>query len=138
MEQYTGRCHCGRIKIESEGSAERVSYCHCDCCRRSTGAPLSVYVAYPNHAVRYFGERPESFESSPGIHRSFCARCGTSIAYQDDRLPGMTYFHVGVFDTPQAFEPTLHGFFAEKLFWLELADHGERHPGTTVSREPSA
>ena len=36
----TGRCHCGAISYSVEGEAAHHAICHCDDCRRWSGAPM--------------------------------------------------------------------------------------------------
>ena len=67
------------------------------------------------------GERT-TFASSPGVTRSFCARCGTPLAYESVRAQGELHLYLGGFDAPQLFVPQLHVHYAEHLPWLELND----------------
>ena len=41
-EVYSGRCLCGAIKFEARGKPKGIFWCHCDSCRRHTGAPCKV------------------------------------------------------------------------------------------------
>ncbi len=62
------------------------------------------------------------YESSPGVRRSFCGRCGASISYEDERLPGEVYLMVGAFDEPGEFAPTDHSWASRALAGTAIPD----------------
>lgn len=95
---------------------------------------MTTFVGCSSDEVRMLGESPEVYFSSPGIRRSFCGSCGTSLAYEDERLPGEIYFLVGVFDEPDKFEPERHSWFSQKLNWLHLGDDAPRHQESSRPR----
>lgn len=128
-----GGCYCGDIRIRATGQPIYVSYCHCRDCRKSSGAPVTVFVGYRRSQVETRGE-PGIYNSSPGIQRSFCTVCGTPISYEDDRLPEEVYLTVGVFDEPEQFEPWLHGWTSQSLSWLRTEDDLPRYEGTSRTR----
>ena len=54
----TGGCLCGSVRYEARGAPLTVAYCHCLSCRRHTGAPLVVWVAFESDRVHHpNGER---------------------------------------------------------------------------------
>ena len=91
----------------------------CQSCRRHTGAPVSAYAGFEVAKVRFTGELCH-FESSPGVRRGFCGRCGSTLTYQGDRWPGEIHLHVGAFDDAATLPPTGHAFADERLPWLKL------------------
>jgi hypothetical protein len=50
-ETYLGRCLCGAVRFEARGRPKGVFWCHCNSCRRHSGAPVSVFVGFENNAV---------------------------------------------------------------------------------------
>jgi hypothetical protein len=64
-------------------------------------------------------------ESSPGVFRSFCTRCGTPMAYETDELPEEIHLYLGTLDHPEAMRPKLEVFCRERLPWLKLTVDGE-------------
>jgi hypothetical protein len=115
-----GRCLCGNIRFTADGPPKWTSYCHCQSCRRHTGAPVSAYAGFETAKVRFSGGALSYFESSPGVRRGFCGRCGSTLTYEGDRWPGEVHLHVGAFDDPTALAPTGHAFADERLPWLKL------------------
>lgn len=103
-----GGCQCGAVGIRAHGRPADTVYCHCRDCRRSSGAPVSLFAGYRTEQVRTERGTPKVYASSPGVTRSFCEDCGTPLSYEDERLPGEVYVPVGVFEDPEPFEPEAH------------------------------
>jgi hypothetical protein len=130
----SGGCRCGAIRLLASGQPLSVIYCHCKDCRRSSGAPVSLFAGYRTGQVEMERGTPKGYVSSPGIKRSFCAECGTPLSYEDRRLEGEVYLHVGVFDDPQTFEPEVHDWVSQKLSWFDLRDDLPRYEESSVPR----
>lgn len=129
-----GGCRCGDVRLAAHGEPDAVVYCHCGDCRRSSGAPLSVFVGYAVGWIEMNRGTPKVYESGPGVRRSFCGDCGTPMFYEDERIPGEIYVHIGVFDEPDRFEPAAHSWFSRKLPWLEIQDDLPRHEKSSHPR----
>ena len=78
--------------------------------------------------LKFSGDRCR-YESSPGVTRSHCARCGTPIGYETVRRPAEIDLYVNAFDHPEAFVPQAHVHFAEHLPWFDTRDELPRIPG---------
>jgi len=121
-DQFEGSCICGAVRFVATGQPKWVVWCHCQSCRRHSGAPVSVFVAFERAAYSVIkGEITES-NSSAGTRRGFCAKCGSTLTCESDRLPTETHFHVGAFDQAALLEPTRHIFPEERLPWLHLGE----------------
>jgi len=129
-----GGCRCGAVMVRASGDPTVVVYCHCRDCRRSSGAPVSLWAGYRAERVGLTGGEPKVYESSPGIYRSFCGACGTPISFEDERLPGETYLPVGVFDDPESFEPEKHDWVSRRLSWFDVRDGLLRHKQSSIPR----
>lgn len=126
-----GRCACGTIEFTAEPEDFWVCYCHCDDCKKATGAPVSTYVGIQLKDITFQGT-PKKFATSQGVKRGWCERCGTPISYESIRWPDEIHLHIGMFDNPEALEPTGHVYTKEQLPWLRIADDLPK------SREPGA
>ena len=115
-----GGCLCGDVRFSADGPAKWTSYCHCQSCRRHTGAPVAAYAGFATSAVLFTEKPPTYFESAPGVRRGFCSRCGSTLTYEGDRWPGEIHLHVGAFDDAGTLAPTGHAFPEERLPWLKL------------------
>src|SRR5262245_47441481 len=95
---YAGHCLCGAVQFEATGKPKWVRWCHCESCRRHSGAPSSVFVSFDDGAVSVTQGAITKYQSSPGVLRGFCARCGSTLTCANDRLPNETHYYVGAFD----------------------------------------
>ncbi|MGH6951168.1 MAG: GFA family protein [Vitreimonas sp.] len=117
-EPYEGRCLCGAVRFKAESPPKWVLWCHCESCRRHSGAPASVFVSFADDAVRISGEIAK-YESSPGVERGFCARCGSTLTCTNPKLPNETHFHIGAFERAAELAPTGEFFANERMPWFE-------------------
>lgn len=124
---HTGHRLCGAIRLKFSGDPRWVAHCHCNDCRRNTGAAVTTFVGVKKERLRWLSEPPAAFASSPGVRRTFCKSCGGAITYEGDRFPGEVHINIGVLDRPDQFVPTLHVWVSQRLSWLHLADDAERH-----------
>jgi len=115
---YDGGCLCGAVRFRAEGEPKWVLWCHCQSCRRHSGAPASVFVAFDDRSVESVQGQIARFASSPGVVRGFCAACGSTLTCSNDRWPGETHFHVGAFDEAARLAPTGELFADERLPWV--------------------
>ncbi len=122
-EQFEGGCLCGAVRFVASGPPKGVYWCHCQSCRRHSGAPVSVFVNFERAAYRVTKGEISKFESTPGrTTRGFCAKCGSTLTCESARLPGETHFHVGAFDEAERLQPRRHVFQEERLPWLHTGD----------------
>jgi len=70
---------------------------------------------------------PTVHESSPGVLRSFCGRCGTSLTLADERFAEEVYVALAAFDDAEAPSPDIHIWRSERLPWLETTDELPRY-----------
>ncbi len=117
-----GGCLCGAIRFLASGPAKWTAYCHCTSCRKQTGAPVSAYAGFERHRVRFTQGEPRAYASSEGVERSFCGRCGSTVAYRGERWPSEIHLHVGLFDDPGPFAPKGHAFAEERLAWVHISE----------------
>ncbi|MEN0652332.1 MULTISPECIES: GFA family protein [Hyphobacterium] len=113
---YEGGCGCGAVRYRAVGDPKFVANCHCASCRHHTGAAFSTWAGFRDDQVEWTGDR-SLHESSPGVRRGFCAKCGTPLSYQGEKWPGETHLTLGSLDDPAALTPKGDAFAAEALDW---------------------
>jgi hypothetical protein len=120
---YSGRCLCGAVHFEAAGPPKWVRWCHCESCRRHSGAPSNVFASFENDAVTVTQGTIARYRSSARILRGFCAQCGSTLTCASDRLPTETHYYVGAFERAAELAP--HGAFfpEERLPWFPLSEH---------------
>ncbi len=134
----TGGCMCGAVRYEAGAVPLGIGYCHCRSCRRHTGAPVVAYVGFAADQVRFVGEARSLYASSPGVARSFCGRCGTSLTWEGATQSSnaeIIEFHISTLDDPEGFVPEEHTRYTERLTWLEMADDLPRYRGVRADGE---
>jgi hypothetical protein len=120
MSTVRGSCLCGAVAWETTGDLEVMSHCHCSRCRKAHGAAFATYVMCPAEAFQRRGEVVR-YESSPGLHRSFCGRCGSVVPDQEP-WQGRVFVPVGPLDDDPGVRPMAHIFAASKAPWFEIPD----------------
>ena len=122
-----GGCRCGAVRYRAEGGPLWVSHCHCEECRRSSGAPVSTFVGVSDTGFAFVAGTPGSYESSPRVERTFCGTCGTPLTYVAAVYPGEVHIMAGTLDQPETLAPERHVFVRERMPWLEMGDDLPRH-----------
>ena len=109
MNQISGGCLCGDVRVVATGDPYRVGLCHCLDCRKHTGSLFHASAIFPSHAVTVEGELREY------AGRSFCTRCGSSVLGQSgDEIE----ISLGAFDAPDQFTPTYELWTIRREQWL--------------------
>lgn len=109
MDQFTGGCVCGDVRVVASGRPYRVGICHCLDCRKHHGALFYASAVFPQDAVTIEGKTHE-YEG-----RHFCPRCGSSVfAHTGDEIE----VHLGSLDTPDQLVPTYESWCVRRESWL--------------------
>lgn len=109
MEQVTGGCRCGEVRVVATGRPYRVGICHCLDCRKHHGALFHASAIYPETAVTVTGET----RSYKGRH--FCPNCGSPVfGRSDDEIE----LNLGSLDVPDQFTPTYELWTIRRESWL--------------------
>ena len=133
--KYKGRCLCGTVQFEAKGKPPWTGICHCPSCRRATGGVLGGVCGYPKTSVKLKGESLRYYVSSPGVRRSFCNQCGSSISYESENWPEDIHIMIGVFDHSELLSPGFHIFTQYQLSWIKFDDCRTRYITTPGSGE---
>ena len=51
-KKHTGGCMCGKVRYELDCESSWNVYCHCESCRKHTGAPVVAFVTTSPDQVR--------------------------------------------------------------------------------------
>ena len=132
-----GGCMCGAVRFEAVGEPIDVTHCHCNSCRRHTGAPLVTLVSFEAGQVRFTKGERKIYNSSPGVGRAFCGDCGSPLTWESEpRGQSLIEFHIGTLDEPNALPPSIHVFHGERLTWFDTADPLPRYEANRHGKEP--
>jgi hypothetical protein len=109
MDEVTGGCLCGAVRITARGEPYRVGLCHCLDCRKHHGALCFAAAMFPADAVTITGET-RSFRD-----RHFCPTCGSPVfARWEDEIS----VNLGSLDEPSRFRPTYELWTIRREDWL--------------------
>src|SRR5579871_1959570 len=77
----TGRCLCGAVHYECGSPVSPPCFCHCESCRRASGAHVVAWATVPRRSFRLTQGALGKYRSSQQAEREFCERCGTPVTY---------------------------------------------------------
>jgi hypothetical protein len=119
-----GSCLCGGIRFEIHGKLGRSSHCHCSMCRKAHGAAFGSYalVNLADFKLLSGAELIQRYNSSPGVQRTFCARCGSTLQFISDKRPDIVDVALGALDDDPGIRVPHHIFVASKAPWVEITD----------------
>ena len=123
MNDYTkGGCLCGDVRYVAHGQPSNSMVCHCETCRRTTGAPIVAWVTFATASFSFVHGTPAQFRSSGDVNRTFCPSCGTHLTYAHDQRPQEVDITTCSLELPGTFPPTHHSWLSDSLDWIRLDD----------------
>lgn len=118
----TGRCLCGRVRYECGARLYPPTLCHCESCRRASGAHMLGWVTVATGDLRYTAGTPREYASSPGRVRAFCGDCGSPLTYRCATRPNEVDVTIGTLDDPGLAPPVDHLWMEDAPAWDKPAD----------------
>jgi hypothetical protein len=109
MDQFTGGCLCGDVRMVATGRPYRVGVCHCLDCRKHHGALFHASAIFPEGAVTVTGETRDY------KGRFFCPRCGSSVF---GRVADEIEVNLGSLDAADQLTPTHEIWTVRRESWL--------------------
>jgi hypothetical protein len=103
-------------------------------------------VGFPTEAVEFEDSEPALAETSEGVLRGHCEKCGTSLTYgrteEYDTADRLLYIAAATLDNPNQFPPTEVVWYSQRPKWFELAQtiplHEDVSPGQSERAYNSA
>ena len=118
LQDATGSCLCGKIKVTVKSMNTHIGACHCGMCRKWSGGPAMVFDCGSD--VTFSGEEYiKVYNSSDWAERGFCGQCGSHLFYRlkeskqhfipvglfDDDIDGIVFDHqVFIDDKPKYYD----------------------------------
>ena len=118
----SGACLCGAVRFEAAVPPRRVTHCHCEMCRKATGAAVATFATFESSKVRWSCD-PARYDSSDRGWRGYCPKCGSSLCFGYKPRPERIYIAIGIFDNPGEFPAGFHDHRGSKIDWLHLDEH---------------
>ena len=128
---HEGGCLCGAVRYAFYGDPTYAGNCHCPSCQRAVGAGFVTWV----------GAKPENFEvttgqityceTSPGVQRGFCGRCGSSMFCNADNHENVIDITVANLHGELDREPKAHVYYDCRASWLTINDELKKLGGAS-------
>lgn len=128
----TGGCQCGQVKYSSTILPNDFTNCHCQTCRRLSGAAFLTFAHFPVSAINWISG-PASLKRthySDEAERTHCPECGSHISMQYNCQPDRISITAGSIyeDSVKGSLPKVKDhIFVEsgsKAGWYDLPDDG--------------
>ena len=126
--ELEGGCLCRRVRYRVSGEPFDAEFCHCRMCQKVAGAAFANWMDFRAGQVAWTAGAPAEYESSQGVWRGFCARCGSTLSFRDDRYPQYLTLTIASLDDPETVQPTHHIFTESEVSWLSVDDGREKYP----------
>jgi len=130
VQEVRGRCLCGAVTYRATGTPRHLTHCHCESCRRASGAPFVSWATFRAADFQFTGAAPAQFRSSARAVRTFCGTCGTPLTFQLTGAPEEIDITICSLDDPETLHPEDHTWTQRQLSWISLADGLPRHATT--------
>lgn len=117
-----GGCHCGAIRYVLSDAPTGRMVCHCQTCRRITGAPVVAWLSLDPATLRFTKGQPQIYVSSPDRTRQLCGTCGTQLTWSRDDDASFIDLTTASLDDPNAFPPTHHSWTSHDITWVKFGD----------------
>jgi len=124
MTSQSGHCLCGAVRIEIAGEFLHAYYCHCSRCRRASGSSFATNGFVKAEDLRLVAgeDALSAWESTPGVFRRFCGRCGSHLFNENTHVPQIRSVRLGCIEGDPGIRPSRHIFVGSRAPWLEITD----------------
>jgi hypothetical protein len=87
MQSSEGGCLCSAVRYRVAGPPLYSVICHCNTCRKASAASSVAWLTFERANFNILAGVPKTFRSSPGVVRTFCAVCGSTLTYTTELRP---------------------------------------------------
>ena len=115
-----GGCLCGAVRYEITGAPMMAGHCHCEHCRKSSGAAHASFAAYPVEAVKITGKLTHfktKADSGMMSDRGFCPTCGSWVSGNPEAMPSVIAITLATLDDPEAVAPQMRFYDKRRISW---------------------
>jgi len=115
---------CGGVGFEVEPPFIRASHCHCERCRKHSGATGLIQARVPTERFRLLAGKDliKVYGKGEGAVKAFCINCGSSLFGGDWPEGAEISIRMGVFDDDPVIRPQFHTFVSDRAPWDEITD----------------
>ncbi len=117
---YEGGCLCGAVRWRLDMRPLAVNACHCNDCKKLTGATNLLMILARRDAFTHAGAVQrwrKRADSGRELDIARCVTCGTRLWHEPLSSPALVFIAAGTLDDPSWAIPTSH-------IWIERASPG--------------
>lgn len=118
MTHISGGCLCGQVRYEGDTEIKGIINCHCDDCRKASGAPYLINVFVVEADLTFKGETMEyQHKSDRGtdMTKLNCANCGSPVFGRNSAREGIAVIRAGTIDQKDLITPKITVFAESKI-----------------------
>ena len=124
-EVHEGGCSCGSVRYQVTGAPSATSVCHCTFCQRRTGSAFGIGAFFRDDDVQFLAGELKTYEhhsdeTQRWLRMEFCTRCGNTVTWTLEALPGMRAIAGGTFDDPSWLELNRHVWTQSAQEWVTI------------------
>jgi hypothetical protein len=129
-KKISGSCLCGSVRFEVEPPFIRAGHCHCERCRKHSGAAVCTQVRVSKERFRLLqGESLiRVYGKGEGAVKAFCVNCGSSLFGGDWPEGTEVSIRMGALDDDPGIRPQYHTFVTDRAAWDEITDNLPQYP----------
>ena len=138
--EYQGTCYCGKTRVSVKGAVKSASICHCNTCRKLSGAPFLAQALFSADDVEVSSDiQMASTQTSKAVTRYRCGACG-SPTHASLATFGLTALPLSILvkestRCPEELRPQLHLHYDSRVLdvndqlpkYRKSVRHGELH-----------
>lgn len=127
---HRATCSCGQLELTYDRPITRTAICHCLACQRRTGSAYGVQARLDAEGVKVTGEvkaYTRVGDAGGRIDFQFCPRCGATVCWSIDTLPGAVIIAAGALAGEDLPAPTFSVYEDRMLPWVQLPESVETH-----------
>lgn len=122
-EIHEGGCLCGAVRYRARNKPARTSACHCTFCQRRTGSAFGVGAYFKQEDVELLRGALTTYEhrsdeTQRWLRIQFCPKCGTTVTWTVEAMPGMRALGLGTFDDPKWLKVERFGWYRSAHPWV--------------------
>lgn len=122
-EIHEGGCLCGAVRYRARNKPARTSACHCTFCQRRTGSAFGVGAYFKQDDVELLRGALTTYEhrsdeTQRWLRIQFCPKCGTTVTWTVEAMPGMRALGLGTFDDPKWLKVERFGWYRSAHPWV--------------------
>ena len=124
MGENTGKCLCGDVTIQVTGEPVMQGNCHCNDCKKNTGAAYATILFFKDEQVRFLSGETNSFQytadSGNKKTKEFCSKCGSLVYGINTGRPGIKSIYIGVLDDGSFASPQFNVYTTRALPFVPI------------------